>query len=723
MGPSQKLAAAVRSVLRKESLAFSMPLRRAARGAKRSAAVGVENLEGRTLPSALGVTSPAVIRKLAAAAYVWGLAPEIVQRLSTYRSILGTPLNTLDYASNPAAWNNGATYAGDSSTLYINGFIDFRKTAAMVLTVPSASNQYYVANILDDYINTVGSIGTRTTPSDGLTSYLLVGPHSPYVKDKSVVIDGYRYPVMASDTFTNWIVIRVGTNTLIGASDPQSIASVFAGVSQKFALNSLSEFEQNGHQPVYPSNFITPPPTPDQLDEAAPFQNLPDEAADFFHQVGTSVRDNPIPYRTTGLSGTLVSQLPTWVVPQFGAKFRYVVPAYGQKGILRSFAPIGLTPNGFSIPKNWGPSQLAALQQGYVDGRMNLNAFLANLETASTAPTNYWAIVNRLVGTYANNALGYLYRAAVVLAGGSANVPLDAVYPTMTTISTDLTPLDGNHTYKITFLPPPSSITSLPVVGTYPPMVNNDQGNPRGFWSIALYQPDSSQATAPFLSQAGVLNTSYSPADTAVVSVNADANTLTVAAPAEDTIMQSTPILFGANAGDYGLTPGAVYYVADAPTYDSAKQQYTFQISQQWKQDLSADNVPIQDSGGPGPIVSLTPKSAAGALLYGVVKPVSQLGSAQLVAGQLAKNADGSVTLWISPSLPAGVAPSNWIPSPSTAYFKRIYNATNVSTSSQLYLRMYYPAPGTPPPSILPYKAGRESLNESYIPPILELVS
>ena len=226
MGRSQKFAAAVRSVLRKEFLAFSMPLRRAARGAKRSAAVGVESLEGRALPSALGVTSPAVIQKLAAAAYVWGLAPEIVQRLSTYRSILGTPLNTLDYVSIPAAWNNGATYAGDSSTLYINGFIDFRKTAAMVLTVPSSSNQYYVANILDDYINTVGSIGTRTTPSNGLTSYLLVGPHSPYVKDKSVVIDGYTYPVMASDTFTSWLVIRVGVNTLIGASDPQSVGSV-----------------------------------------------------------------------------------------------------------------------------------------------------------------------------------------------------------------------------------------------------------------------------------------------------------------------------------------------------------------------------------------------------------------------------------------------------------------------------------------------------------------
>jgi len=98
-----------------------------------------------------------------------------------------------------------------------------------------------------------------------------------------------------------------------------------------------------------------------------------------------------------------------------------------------------------------------------------------------------------------------------------------------------------------------------------------------------------------------------------------------------------------------------------------------------------------------------------------VVKPVAQPGSAQLTDGQLAKNPDGSLTLWFSPSLPAGVAASNGIPTPSTAYFNTIYpDGSQVSTNLQLILRMYYPTPGNQAPSILP---------ESYLPPVLQLVN
>jgi hypothetical protein len=138
---------------------------------------------------------------------------------------------------------------------------------------------------------------------------------------------------------------------------------------------------------------------------------------------------------------------------------------------------------------------------------------------------------------------------------------------------------------------------------------------------------------------------------------------------------------------------------------------------------LSPDNVPIQDSGGPGPIVALQAPRGAGPLTYGLVKPVAQLGSAQLVAGQLAKNADGSLTLWLGPSLPAGAPASNWIPTPSTAYFQTIYPNQTVSTALQIVIRMYYPRPGNEPPSILPPPFGSILLPETYIPPVLEQVS
>jgi hypothetical protein len=125
----------------------------------------------------------------------------------------------------------------------------------------------------------------------------------------------------------------------------------------------------------------------------------------------------------------------------------------------------------------------------------------------------------------------------------------------------------------------------------------------------------------------------------------------------------------------------------------------------------------------PGPIVDLRSPAGAVTLKYGMVQPVTQLGSAQLTANQLRRNGDGSLTLWFGPTLPAGAPASNWIPTPSTAYYSTIYN-TRVRTKFQLTLRMYYPTPGNEPPSILPCTAQEcgSAMSESYIPPSLELV-
>jgi hypothetical protein len=72
----------------------------------------------------------------------------------------------------------------------------------------------------------------------------------------------------------------------------------------------------------------------------------------------------------------------------------------------------------------------------------------------------------------------------------------------------------------------------------------------------------------------------------------------------------------------------------------------------------SPEGVPIQYSGGPGALVELQSPAGAGELTYGVVKPVSQLGSEQLSDGQVAKNADGSLTIWFGPTRPAGAPAS-----------------------------------------------------------------
>lgn len=665
-------------------------------------------------------THPAIIKALAADAYIWGLGPEFIERFSEYNTIIGAPFNALTYGSVPAAWNNDATNAGDASVLYISGFVNFDESPELVLTVPPSRNQYYVVAYYDAYANTIGSIGTRTTPSDALTSYLLVGPKSPYANKQTAKIHGYEYPVMASDTNVNWFLIRVLTNTLIDASDPTSVPNVVTGVVQKFALNTLEEFESHGHQPVYPASFVLPPPTPDQVSQAAPYQNAPTDAVTFFTQLGDAVATNPIPNRRTGLSGTPLNDLPAWVAPQYGAKTIYLVPSYGQKAKFDSFAPLGLTEKGFRTPAYWGSAQLQALQDGYELGQQILDNFIAGLTPA--ASTNYWGILNDVVGTYPNNTQGYLYRSLIVVAGGVANIPLDAVYPTL---HGNPMALDGNDTYKLTFTPPTSSNPTLPAVGIYPPMVSDSSGNPKGFWSIHVYATDPTEAAAPFIAQTSLLNTSYSTADTPVLSVDAATNTMTVQAPNWGTLIDSTPILFGGDATAYGLTPNTVYYVANMQNPDQSDQTtYTFQISTQWLQTLSDGGVPIQGPGGQaGPLVVLRSPASAGALNYGPVKPVTQLGSSQLVANQLVKNADGSLTMWFGPTLPPGKPASNWIPTPSTAYYSTLYPGVNVSTAFQLTLRMYYPTPGNEPPSILPCTQGCGTvLPESYIPPIVELV-
>jgi hypothetical protein len=667
-------------------------------------------------------TDPAIIKALAADAYIWGLGPEFIWRFAQYNTIIGAPFNALTYSAVPAAWNNEATNAGDASVVYMSGFVNFDDSPELVLTVPPSGNQYYVVAYYDGYANTIGSIGTRTTASDVTTSYLLVGPKSPYAHRQTAKIHGYEYPVMASDTNINWFLIRVLANTLIDASAPTSVPNVVNNVEEKFALNTLQDFEANGHQPVYPANYVLPPPTREQLSRAAPYQNAPSDAVRFFTQLGNAVVTNPIPNRRTGLSGTPLTDLPAWVVPQYGATSIYRVPSYGQKAKLALFAPIGLTAQGFRVPADWGAQQKLALQEGYKFGQDILHRFIAS--ATPSASTNYWTILNDLVGTYPNNEQGYLYRSLIVVEGGVANIALDAVYPTAVG---NPTKFDGNHTYKVRFrVPPPSP--PLPAVGIYPPMVSDSNGNPKGFWSIHVYATDPTQAAAPFIAQTSVLNTSYSTADTAVLSVDAATNSVTVNAPNWGTLVASTPILFGGDTDAYGLTPNAVYYVASVPTTNADHTTYTFQISAQWLQPLSSDSegfyVPIQGPNGQaGPIVHLLSPAGAGALKYGMVKPVTQLGSAQLTANQLALNADGSLTLWFGPTLPAGAPASNWIPTPSTAYYSTLYPGKPVSTAFQLTLRMYYPTPGNEPPSILPCtQACDPALPESYLPPIVEMV-
>ena len=142
-----------------------------------------------------------------------------------------------------------------------------------------------------------------------------------------------------------------------------------------------------------------------------------------------------------------------------------------------------------------------------------------------------------------------------------------------------------------------------------------------------------------------------------------------------------------------------------------------------WKQAWSATEsspVPIQrPAGTPGAVVALADPGGAVDLTWGPVQPVSQLGSQQLTSGRREAEPDGSVTIWIAPELPPGVPMTNWLPTPSTAYYESVYGAagSSMSTTIRPMIRMYFPTPGSDSePSILPAPGGAHT---TYVLPRL----
>jgi len=676
------------------------------------------------------ITDPVQIEQLAAAAYVWGAAPQFVYRFERFNTLMTAPLNTFGGGRAAAAWNNNATNAGNASVLYVNAMLDLSGQSdrggakELVLTVPPSASHFYVVNLLDAFINTVGSIGMRTTPSKRAQTYLLAGPTSQYAHMSTATIHGVTYRVLPLDTNLGWLLIRIQADTLVPASNPASAATIQKRVVQRFALSTLAQFEARKHRPAYfkPGQYT---PTAQQTSEAAQWQNAPTDALTFFEQLGESLKLSPLPDASTGLNGIALPSLPSWISAQYGATTNYANPSYGQAAVLAQFAPLGLTANGFAVPSNWGPAQTNALQIGFQNGAKQTAALASS--AGVSAATLYWGYQNTVIGTYPNTPQGWAFRAVVVLAGGSANLPLDAVYAQINNLDgTSATQLDGNNTYKLTFTPPVTNPTTLPVVGSLPPTVNDSKGTPRGFWSIHAYQTDATQSAAPFISQASVLNTAYSSASIAVTAVNPSTDTITVKASTWGPLVASSPVLFGSAAARYGLTPRVPYYVATTPQQRTDKKThattYSFKLSAVWKQQLSAGNVPIQGTNGaPGPTVDLKSPGGRVKLKWGPIQPVSQLGSQQLASGKLAKNPDGSVTIWIAPKLPAGAPATNWLPTPSTSYYAGLYPGVKVPTLIEPMIRTYYPTPGsTTQASILPPPGA--SQGATYVFPALQKV-
>ncbi len=659
---------------------------------------------GECLGPPSSVTEPLAIKALAKAAYVWSLPLEFTYRFGIYNSLMTGEVNTLAYVPAPAAWNNAATNAGNASVLYINGILDLTGDTALVYTVPNPDDNFTVSQFLDAFINTFADPGSRTTPTAGdPTSYLVVGPDSPYAHSKTAVIEGHEFPVIASDTNRAQVLARVLAPTLVSAAAPNSAYMAFLNIAQKIRLNTLEEFLAYGA--VEPADgFGIKVPTDAERAEAANWQNAPDNAIDFFEQVGAALQLNDLPTQSTGLGGTAIARLPSWVVRQPGAAKTYYPPSAGQQGALALFAPIGLSESGFRVPCNWGDAQLAALRDGWSEG---VTFIQDQLDRSATAATNWWTYKNSKWGTYENSISGYETRAVGVISGGFPSLVADGLYAAQFTEANSTDPLTGDNTYTLTFRA--SDGATLPADGTQPPMMLKADRSQVGFWSLTIYQPGNGEAACPCLSQASVLNTHYSQALTDVISVNAKSGYITAKKVVGATLVASSPVLFGAAAAEYGLQPNVAYFIVDTPVVSG--DTVTFQVSATWLQRLSTaagdPGTPVQYSGEAGPVATLM--DGVSPLKYGIVQPVSQLGSSEINGGQLRQNVDGSgnpdgtYTIWLAPALPDGAFIENWIPTPSQKSLAALYpDATVLNSDIWPVFRIYAAEVGSSPPSILP---------------------
>ena len=279
------------------------------------------------------------IKNLAKHAYIWGLAPEFVYRFEKYNDLVTAEVNTLGGGSGvAAAWNNNATNAGDASVLYLNSMMDLSGKQGrggvkeLVMTVPPSATDYYVVNLLDSFINTVGSIGTRTTPSTEPQTYLIAGPtlastRSGASRGSTASGTGSCRPTRTSTGCSS----GSAPNSLVAPSDPARRPTIQANVVERFALNTLAEFQANGNQPTYFEPGQYTPTDSRSRSRRSCGTTRPRTAIRFFKQVGRSLKLSPLPTAATGLNGIPLETLPPWVAPQADAGDTFRNPSFGQR--------------------------------------------------------------------------------------------------------------------------------------------------------------------------------------------------------------------------------------------------------------------------------------------------------------------------------------------------------------------------------------------------------
>jgi hypothetical protein len=295
-------------------------------------------------------------------------------------------------------------------TLYSSAFLDLSKEP-MVMSVPDTQGRYYLMPALDAWTNIIGSPGKRTTGTKAGT-FAITGPGWAGTLPAGV-------SEIKSPTNMVWIIGRTQTN------GPEDYAAVHA-IQDGFKLVPLSAY---GKPYTPPAGTVDP-----NVDmKTAPVDQLKAMSSTaFFSRLASLLKDNPPP----------ASEAP----------------------ILAKLAAIGIVPGEPFDPSKLDPAVAKGLEQSLSAALEKLNA--ASKETG--APVNGWRVPPMILGNFGTE---YGARAVVALIGLGANLPADAVYPSVF-VDADGQPFDGANKYVIRF-----EKDSAPPVNA--------------FWSVTMYNADS----------------------------------------------------------------------------------------------------------------------------------------------------------------------------------------------------------------------------------------
>lgn len=277
----------------------------------------------------------------------------------------------------------------------------------IVLHVPDTHGRYYLMPMLDAYTNVFASPGKRTTGTQA-ADFAIVGPDW-----KGSLPEGVRR--IDAPTNAVWLIGRTQIN---GKDDLPEVAALV----DQYSLTPLSSY---GRPYTPPKNANVDPRIDMKTPPPKVVANLGDRA--FFDRLARLLEKNPPPERDA--------------------------PA------LAEFAKLGLKPGQFQ------PSAAATKAIGGVSQRAAERMRARALELGREA--NMWRIDTAL-GEY---GVRYEARAAVALKALGANLPQDAVYPSVTRDARGEA-LNGRNRYVLHF-----------DRGKEPPA--------KAFWSLTMYGMDN----------------------------------------------------------------------------------------------------------------------------------------------------------------------------------------------------------------------------------------